>query len=72
MNAGPDNLQPDKAWIEEVDGEPVLVHGSGDWDDEDRAAFAAIVRAAKAKYFEDHPEPEGEDPITGVIGSAGH
>lgn len=56
------NFQPDKAWIEEVDGEPVLVHGSGDWDDEDRAAFAAIVRAAKAKYFEDHPEPEGDDP----------
>jgi hypothetical protein len=61
---------PDKAWIEEVDGEPVLVHGSGDWDDETRAAFAEVVRAAKAKYFGETTQPSGwgSDPKTGVIG----
>lgn len=43
----------DKAWVEDVDGEPVLVHGSGYWTDEDREMFASIVRSAKAKFFKE-------------------
>lgn len=43
--------------IVEVDGEPVRVQGNvGDWDDETRAAFAEVVRAAKAKFAAEHPE----------------
>lgn len=40
----------DECRIVEVDGEPVSVHASGDWTDEDHSAFAEIVRAAKAHY----------------------
>lgn len=36
--------------IEVVNGEPVRVHGASDWDDEDRAAFAEIARAAKEHF----------------------
>lgn len=40
----------DKAWVEDVDGSPLLVHGSGDWTAEDREMFASIVRSAKTLY----------------------
>lgn len=40
----------DECRIEVVDGEPVRVHASSGWDDEDRAAFAEIVRAAKEHF----------------------
>lgn len=42
----------DECRIVEVDGEPVSVHASGDWTDEDHTMFAEIVRAAKAAYAE--------------------
>jgi hypothetical protein len=39
-----------------VDGETVSVQGNvGEWTPEDHAAFAEIVRAAKAKYDAEHP-----------------
>lgn len=43
-----------------VDGEPVRVqyHGDG-WDDADSEAFAEIVRAARAKFEEEHPDGRG-------------
>lgn len=31
----------------DVDGETIRVHGSGEWDDQDREAMAEIVRAAQ-------------------------
>lgn len=40
---------PQDCRIVEVDGEPVRVQTSGDWSEADHAAFAEIVRAAKAK-----------------------
>ncbi|MET9436939.1 hypothetical protein [Streptomyces sp. NPDC006551] len=39
----------------EVDGETVLVRGSGDWTDEDQRHLAEIVRAAKRRYETEHP-----------------
>lgn len=42
---------------EEVDGDPVLVHGADDWDDIDRAAFADVIRAVKAKHESTHRLP---------------
>ena len=36
--------------IVDVDGEPVRVQVSGEWSEADHAAFAEIVRAAKARF----------------------
>lgn len=33
-----------------VDGQPVVVRGGDGWTDEDRAAFAEVVRAARRKF----------------------
>jgi len=41
---------PQDCRIVEVNGEPVRVQASGDWSEADHAAFAEIVRAAKAKF----------------------
>jgi hypothetical protein len=46
--------------IYEVDGEPVSVHGDKPLDEQDQAALAELVRAAK-KHFAD------TDPHSGVI-----
>lgn len=50
----------DECRVEMIDGEPIRVHGSRAMDDEDKAAFALIVAAARAKFRADHPEPDDE------------
>jgi hypothetical protein len=49
----------------EVDGENVLVRGSGDWTEEDQRHMAEIVRAAKRRYEAEHPaEPARRHTVT--------
>ena len=55
MGSGDDDCR-----IVDVDGDPIRVQASGDWTDEDHAAFAEIVRAAKAKFASD-PESQGSN-----------
>jgi len=52
----------DECRVVEVDGEPVRVQASGDWDEKDHAAFASIVRAAKAKFAADNLGTPAEQP----------
>lgn len=42
----------------EVDGETVLIRGSGDFTEQERGFAAEIVRAAKRKYAAEHPDTE--------------
>ncbi|TLQ43466.1 hypothetical protein [Streptomyces marianii] len=48
----------------EVDGETIRVRGAQEMTDEDRAAFAEVVRAAKRKYAAEHPPRHTVDTIT--------
>lgn len=61
----------DACRVVEVDGEPVLVRGSGEMDDEDRKFFAEVVRAVRAKAermnthtptFDNPPNPRHTRP----------
>ncbi len=50
--------EPDTCRPVEVDGEIIRVHGAAEMTDEDRAAFAELVRAVKRRYeAEDHENP---------------
>src|SRR6266542_373734 len=49
------DAEPDTCRLVEVDGEVIRVHGAGEMNDEDRAAFAEIVRAARRRYERDNP-----------------
>lgn len=51
-------MSADECRIVDVDGEAVRVQASGEWSEADHAAFADIVRAAKAR-FAAGPEPRG-------------
>ncbi len=52
----------DECRVVEVDGEPVRVQAFGDWDEKDHAAFASIVRAAKAKFAADNVGTQADEP----------
>lgn len=54
------DTEPDICRPVEVDGEMIRVHGAGEMNDEDRAAFAELVRAAKALYERQNPTQQGE------------
>lgn len=47
----------------DVDGEPVLVRGSGDFTEQDTKFFGEIVRAAKRRYETEHTPPDDEDAL---------
>ncbi len=49
------DAEPDTCRLVEVDGGVIRVHGAGEMNDEDRAAFAEIVRAARRRYERDNP-----------------
>jgi hypothetical protein len=46
----------------EVDGETILVRGSGQFTDQEQQFASEIVRAAKRKYAVEHPEPKEPTP----------
>ena len=50
-----DETEPDACRLVEVDGEVIRVHGAAEMNDEDRAAFAELVRAVKRRYVSDSP-----------------
>lgn len=50
----------DECRVEMIDGEPIRVRGAKAMTDEDRAAFAEVVRAAKSRFFPDHEPPNSE------------
>jgi len=50
MNSSDPTPEQDECRIVEVNGEAIRVQASGEWNAEDHAAFAEIVRAAKAHF----------------------
>jgi hypothetical protein len=46
----------DACRVVEVDGEPIRVRGAGEMTDQDTAALAEVLGAARRKYAAEHPE----------------
>jgi hypothetical protein len=51
----------DTCRVIEVDGQPIRVHGAGEMTDQDRAALAEVLGAARRKYAAEHPETAPQD-----------
>lgn len=60
--------QPETCRPVEVDGQPVLVRGSGNWTEQEGHFMAEVVRAAKRRYEAEHPavgQQDATQPTTG-------
>jgi hypothetical protein len=51
----------DACRLVEVDGEQVLVRGDGEMTEQDRAALAEVIEAARRRYAAEHPDKAQED-----------